>query len=192
MAPAATSDIAPATSNNNNNNNGSAAAAAAEVANKPFSGKVALVTGSGRGIGRGIALELGRRGASVVVNYGRSSGAADDAVAELRRLGAKAVALQANIAKPREVEALFERAVAHFGGLDFVVSNAGMEVWCEETDVTEALFDEVFALNCRGQFFVGQQVRGTHIHIHIERERGGQKHPLNPFLSKPYLPSSNR
>ena len=172
MAPAATSDIAPATSNNNNNNNnGSAAAAAAEVANKPFSGKVALVTGSGRGIGRGIALELGRRGASVVVNYGRSSGAADDAVAELRRLGAKAVALQANIAKPREVEALFERAVAHFGGLDFVVSNAGMEVWCEETDVTEALFDEVFALNCRGQFFVGQQVRGTHIHIHIERER---------------------
>ncbi len=145
MAPSATSDV-PSYSEPTSSSHA-----------KPLAGKVALITGAGRGIGRGIALELGKRGASVVVNYGRSSGAADEVVSELRQLGSKAVALQANISRPAEVAALFERAVAHFGHLDYVVSNAGMEVWCEETEVTEALFDEVFALNCRGQFFVGQQ-----------------------------------
>ncbi|RYP00908.1 hypothetical protein DL764_006370 [Monosporascus ibericus] len=140
MSPEATSDFAPAA-----------------TAHQPLAGKVALVTGAGRGIGRGIALELGKRGASIVVNYGRSSGAADEVVSELRRLGSKSIALQADVSKPKEVETLFEKAVAHFGHIDYVVSNAGMEVWCEETEVTEKLFDQVFNLNCRGQFFVGQQ-----------------------------------
>ncbi|OTB09255.1 hypothetical protein M426DRAFT_70993 [Hypoxylon sp. CI-4A] len=124
---------------------------------KPLAGKVALITGAGRGIGRGIALELGKRGASVVVNYGRSSGSAEAVVEELSRLGGRAVALQADISKPAEVARLFEEAVAHFGRVDYVVSNAGMEVWCEETEVTPELFDQVFNLNCRGQFFVAQQ-----------------------------------
>ncbi|KAI0473237.1 tetrahydroxynaphthalene reductase [Xylariaceae sp. FL0804] len=124
---------------------------------KPLAGKVALVTGAGRGIGRGIALELGSRGAAVVVNYSRSSSAADGVVGELSKLGVKAVALKADISAPAEVAALFEQAVAHFGGVDIVVSNAGMEVWCEEAEVTPELFDRVFNLNCRGQFFVAQQ-----------------------------------
>ncbi|KAI5857311.1 1,3,6,8-Tetrahydroxynaphthalene reductase in complex with Nadph and Pyroquilon [Durotheca rogersii] len=124
---------------------------------KPLAGKVALITGAGRGIGRGIALELGRRGASVVVNYSRSSQAAEAVVGELAALGAAAVALRADISRPEEIAALFERAVAHFGHLDYVVSNAGVEVWCEETEVTPELFDGVFNLNCRGQFFVAQQ-----------------------------------
>ena len=151
MSPAATSDITPAGTAQSNSQSST------RSYDKPLTGKVALITGAGRGIGRGIALELGKRGASVVVNYGRSSSAADEVIEELRGLGSKAIALQANISKPKEVESLFERAVAHFGHLDYVVSNAGMEVWCEETEVTEELFDEVFSLNCRGQFFVGQQ-----------------------------------
>ncbi|KAI1416299.1 1,3,6,8-Tetrahydroxynaphthalene reductase in complex with Nadph and Pyroquilon [Hypoxylon sp. FL1857] len=124
---------------------------------KPLAGKVALITGAGRGIGRGIALELGQRGASIVVNYGRSSSSADAVVAELAKLGSKSVAIQADISKPAEVASLFEKALAHFGHLDYVVSNSGMEVWCEETEVTPELFDQVFNLNCRGQFFVAQQ-----------------------------------
>ncbi|KAJ8121807.1 hypothetical protein ONZ43_g1834 [Nemania bipapillata] len=124
---------------------------------KPLAGKIALITGSGRGIGRGIALELGKRGASVVVNYGRSSKSAEAVVEELAKLGSKSVALQADITKPAEVAALFEKAMAHFGRIDYVVSNSGMEVWCEETEVTPELFDQVFNLNCRGQFFVAQQ-----------------------------------
>jgi len=124
---------------------------------RPLAGKVAVITGAGRGIGRGIALELGRRGASVVVNYANSAGAADAVVAELGALGSPAVALRADISRPAQVAELFDRAAAHFGRVDIVVSNSGMEVWSPELDVTQELFDRVFDLNCRGQFFVAQQ-----------------------------------
>jgi 3-oxoacyl-[acyl-carrier protein] reductase len=151
MSPSATADIVPAQV--------ALQAGSEPMSNlvKPLAGKVALVTGAGRGIGRGIALELGKRGASIVVNYGRSSSAADDVVSQLGKLGSKSVAMQADISKPHEVAALFGKAVSHFGRLDYVVSNSGMEVWCEETEVTQDLFDQVFNLNCRGQFFVAQQ-----------------------------------
>lgn len=124
---------------------------------KPFAGKVALITGAGRGIGRGIALELGKRGASIVANYGKSAKATEELCAELVGLGTQAVALQADVSKPAEVVSLFERALAHFGRVDIAVSNSGTEVWCPEVDVTQELFDRVFDLNCRGQFFVAQQ-----------------------------------
>jgi len=124
---------------------------------RPLAGKVALITGAGRGIGRGIALELGKRGASIVVNYSRSSSSAEGVVAELAKLGSKSIALQADISKPEAVAALFDQALAHFGHIDYIISNSGMEVWCEETEVTPELFNQVFDLNCRGQFFVAQQ-----------------------------------
>ncbi|KAI1763599.1 tetrahydroxynaphthalene reductase [Hypoxylon sp. FL1150] len=146
MAPSATSAVAPRSVVEPMSNS-----------TRPLAGKVALITGAGRGIGRGIALELGKRGASIVVNYGRSSSSAEAVVAELAKLGSKAVALQADISRPEEVARLFERAVEHFGGVDIAVSNSGMEVWCEETEVTAELFDQVFNLNTRGQFFVAQQ-----------------------------------
>lgn len=155
MSPAAALDSAPASTASLGA--ASTSPAVARDAARPLAGKVALITGSGRGIGRGIAIELGRRGASVVINYGRSSSSAEAVVAELAQLGSKAVALQADISKPAEVAGLFDCAVAHFGGLDIVVSNSGMEVWSPELDVTQELFDKVFDLNCRGQFFVAQQ-----------------------------------
>jgi 3-oxoacyl-[acyl-carrier protein] reductase len=124
---------------------------------RPLAGKVALITGAGRGIGAGVAIELAKRGAKVVVNYGSSSKAADSVVSTIKEVGSDAVAMQANISDPAAVVDLFNRAVAHFGALDIVVSNSGMEVWCPEVDVTPELFDKVFNLNCRGQFFVAQQ-----------------------------------
>ncbi|KAK7964986.1 hypothetical protein PG984_002215 [Apiospora sp. TS-2023a] len=129
---------------------------AAYTQHKPLAGKVALITGAGRGIGRGIAMELGKRGANVVVNYAKSSSAAEEVVAALEKMGSKSVAMQADISVPTEVASLFKRAMEHFGHIDIVVSNSGMEVWCEETEVTPELFDQVFNLNCRGQFFVAQ------------------------------------
>ena len=129
----------------------------ANSAHKPFTGKVALITGAGRGIGRGIALELGRRGASVVVNYSSSAAAAAETVSDIEALGSAAAAIQADVSKPAQTARLFAQALETFGRLDVVVSNAGTEVWCGEADVTEALFDRVFGLNCRGQFFVAQQ-----------------------------------
>ncbi|KAK6841720.1 hypothetical protein PG987_002580 [Apiospora arundinis] len=142
MAPSATQDMPSTTMGN--------------TQHKPLAGKVALITGAGRGIGRGIAMELGKRGASIVVNYAKSSSAAEEVVASLAKLGSKSVAMQADISVPTEVASLFSRAMEHFGHIDIVVSNSGMEVWCEETEVTPELFDQVFNLNCRGQFFVAQ------------------------------------
>lgn len=124
-----------------------------------LAGKVALITGSGRGIGKGMALELASRGASVVINYAKSADKAQEVVQEILKLGtgAKAIALQADVSKPEEIFKLFEQAHTHFGHLDIVISNSGTEVWSKEEDVTQADFDYIFNINCRGQFFVAQQ-----------------------------------
>jgi NAD(P)-dependent dehydrogenase (short-subunit alcohol dehydrogenase family) len=119
-------------------------------------GKVALVTGSGRGIGRGIAVELGKRGANVVINYSRSSKPANEAVAEIVANGTQAIAVKANIADPKDITQLFQAAKDHFGKIDIVVSNSGMEHFGSIDQITPQAFDEVFALNTRGQFFVAQ------------------------------------
>lgn len=139
-------------------------APAAEAAAQPqtttfqtLAGKVALITGSGRGIGRGMALELAARGASIVINYAKSAEKAHGVVKDIARLGSKAVAIQADVSRPEEIFTLFEQAVAHFGRLDIVISNSGTEVWSKEEDVTPADFDHIFNINCRGQFFVAQQ-----------------------------------
>jgi 3-oxoacyl-[acyl-carrier protein] reductase len=122
-----------------------------------LTGKVALITGSGRGIGRGIALELGARGASVVINYAKSATKAEEVVAEIIKGGSKAIAIKADVSKPEEIFELFKQGFEHFGRLDFVISNSGTEVWSKEEDVTPTDFDYIFNINCRGQFFVAQQ-----------------------------------
>ncbi|KAL2119117.1 hypothetical protein VTJ04DRAFT_6077 [Mycothermus thermophilus] len=121
-------------------------------------GKVALVTGAGRGIGRGIALELARRGASVVVNYVSSSRLAQEVVDEIASYnnGARAIAIQADVSKVSEIQRLFTEAKQHFGRLDIVMSNSGTESWNKTEEITEEIYDHVFNLNARAQFFVGQ------------------------------------
>ncbi|KAH6615890.1 hypothetical protein B0J18DRAFT_373737 [Chaetomium sp. MPI-SDFR-AT-0129] len=121
-------------------------------------GKVALITGAGRGIGRGVALELARRGASIVVNYVSSAGPAQEVVkeAESYGTGSRAVAIQADVSRVSEIKRLFEEAKAHFGRVDIVMSNSGTESWDKTEEVTEEKYDHVFNLNARAQFFVGQ------------------------------------
>ncbi len=121
-------------------------------------GKVALITGSGRGLGAGIALELGKRGASVVVIYAHSASAADKVVAEIESFGSKAVAIQADVSKVPQVSNLFSQALSHFGRLDVVVSNSGTEIFRAEEDVTEEDYNHIFGLNMQAQFFVAQHV----------------------------------
>lgn len=100
-------------------------------------GKVALVTGAGRGIGAAIAVQLARCGAKVVVNYASSSTAAEKVVAEIKSLGSAAIAIQANVRDVKQTVRLFETAKAHYGHLDIVVSNAGVVSFGHLEDVTE-------------------------------------------------------
>ncbi|KAH3946481.1 hypothetical protein HBI56_179600 [Parastagonospora nodorum] len=121
-------------------------------------GKVAIVTGSSRGIGRGIALELASRGCSVVINYANSKGGADETVKAIEAFGngARAVSIQADVTKVAEIERLFQEGKKHFGKINIVMSNSGTESFDNTEDITEELFDHVFSLNARAQFFIGQ------------------------------------
>jgi len=88
--------------------------------------KVAIVTGASRGIGKAIALELASQGATVVVNYAKSSSAADAVVEEITAAGGKAIALQADVAKSEEVDNLVDSTKQKFGHIDVLVNNAGI------------------------------------------------------------------
>ncbi|KAK3898724.1 hypothetical protein C8A05DRAFT_18742 [Staphylotrichum tortipilum] len=120
-------------------------------------GKVALVTGAGRGIGAAIATQLGRAGAKVVVNYANARDSAEKVVAEIKSFGADAVAIQADVNQVPQTVRLFDDAVKHFGSLDIVCSNAGVVSFGHLGDVTEEEFDRVFRTNTRGQFFVARE-----------------------------------
>jgi tetrahydroxynaphthalene reductase len=122
-----------------------------------LAGKVALVTGAGRGIGREMALELGRRGAKVVVNYANSESTAEEVVRLIQKSGSDAVAIKANVSKVPEIVELFQKGKAQWGRLDIVCSNSGVVSFGHVKDVTEEEFDRVFTVNTRGQFFVARE-----------------------------------
>ena len=100
-------------------------------------GKVALVTGSGRGIGAAMAIELGRCGAKVVVNYANSLESAEKVVAEIQSFGTDAVAFKADVRQVAQTVQLMDDAVSHFGGLDIVCSNSGVVSFGHMGSVTE-------------------------------------------------------
>ena len=104
--------------------------------NYRLDGKVALVTGAGRGIGAAIAVALGQRGAKVVVNYANSREAAEKVVDEIKSNGSDAISIQADVGDPDAVTKLMDQAVEHFGYLDIVSSNAGIVSFGHVKDVT--------------------------------------------------------
>lgn len=124
-----------------------------------LTGKVAVVTGSGRGIGKETALELARRGAKLVINYANSAEAAEKVVTEIKGMykGADAIAVKANVANVSETIELMDKAVEHFGKLDIVCSNSGVVSFGHVKDVTEEEYDRVMGINTRGQFFVARE-----------------------------------
>lgn len=125
--------------------------------NGKSSGKVALVTGSSRGIGKAIAERLGNDGAKVVVNYAGSADKAQEVVATLEAKGGKAIAVQADVSKVADIQRLFEQTLEHFGQVDILVNNAGTTFYKPIAEVTEADFDKIFATNVKGTFFACQQ-----------------------------------
>jgi NAD(P)-dependent dehydrogenase (short-subunit alcohol dehydrogenase family) len=124
---------------------------------KPLANQVALVTGAGRRIGRVIALTLARAGADVVVNYNESSDAARQTSREISELDVRSLALQANVAKPRQVTAMFGRVQKHFGRLDILVNNAAIFYAVPWDKLTEQDFDRILGINLKGTFFCAQE-----------------------------------
>ena len=123
---------------------------------RPFENKVSLITGASRGIGRALALTLARDGASVVVNYARNADLAADVVREIESLGSRAVAVQANVEAPEEIDRLFDRVESEFGRLDHFVSNAAASSFKKIVDLKAHNLDRSFDLNVRA-FVLGAQ-----------------------------------
>ncbi|MDO5610584.1 MAG: glucose 1-dehydrogenase [Pseudomonadota bacterium] len=121
-------------------------------------GKVALVTGSARGIGKSIALRLASRGADVIVNYSRDKTNGDATVKEIESLGARALGIQADIANVTQIESMFQQAKDAFGSIDIVVANAGIEIINQPmVEISEEMYDRLFDINVKGTFFTMQQ-----------------------------------
>lgn len=132
-------------------------------------GKLALVTGGSRGIGRGIALAFAREGAGVAVNYRRDVGAARSTVAEIEQLGGTALAVQADVAEWPEVERMVGEVLSAFGTLDIVVANSGIAsrtqtVWDMDIDH----WHRVMAVDLHGAFYT---CKATAKHL-VDKRRG--------------------
>ncbi|MEH7400669.1 3-oxoacyl-[acyl-carrier-protein] reductase [Gottfriedia acidiceleris] len=117
-----------------------------------LNGKVALVTGGSRGIGRAIALTLAKNGANVVVNYSGNEAAALKVVEEITALGVKAIAYKANVSNGEEVAALVKNTVDEFGSIDILVNNAGITRDGLLLRMKDADWDDVIDINLKGVF----------------------------------------
>lgn len=121
-------------------------------------GKRVLVTGSGTGIGRGVALEFAKEGAAVVLHYAHSEAGAASAVEEIRQGGGKAAVFKADLAEIDQVQGLAEQARGFLGGIDVLVNNAGITMNKPFLQVTPEQFDTLYNVNIRGMFFLTQTV----------------------------------
>jgi glucose 1-dehydrogenase len=130
-----------------------------------LSGKKALVTGAGMGIGQGIAIELARQGAQVAVHYAHTE--PEETVSEIESLGGKAVTVQGDLSRVEECERVVDEASDALGGLDTLVNNAGVTKALGFLETDEDTYDSLFDLNMKGYFFLARRA------VPLMRERGG-------------------
>lgn len=115
-------------------------------------GQRAIVTGANSGIGEGIARALAEAGAAVVVNYVRGAEAAERIVTEIQDAGGTAVAIEADVSREDEVDAMFAAAIAAFGSIDILINNAGLQKDAKLHEMSLADWNQVIAVNLTGQF----------------------------------------
>ena len=134
---------------------------------KEFHGKVVLVTGASKGVGKGVALQLARHGANVVVNYNSDQKGAEATAEEIRGMGVAAIVVQGNVGVAAEVESMFATVIKEFGRLDILVNNAGVQTWKALLELSEAEWDHVLDTNLKGCFLCTQQA------ARIMKDHGG-------------------
>ena len=128
---------------------------------KPFcmdlTGKVVLITGGGRGIGKGLALEMGQAGADIALTYHVSVQGAKEVVTDLQSLGRRAIAISANLARVADAQRAVRETVKAFGCLDILVYNAGIDASYPFLKITEGEYDLALDINLKGAFFCAQE-----------------------------------
>jgi NAD(P)-dependent dehydrogenase (short-subunit alcohol dehydrogenase family) len=134
---------------------------------KPLSGKVALITGGAKRLGKASALALAHAGANVAVTYLSSAAQADGTRKELERIGGRALAIQCDVTDPKGVTAAVKQTVAELGGLDILVNNAGAYETVAFEDLTLQQWDTIFGVNVRGPFLVSKTALP-----HLRRKKG--------------------
>ena len=122
-----------------------------------LTGRVAVVTGASKGIGAGIAKHLAAEGAAVVLNYASSKEGAEQVVEKITKYGGKAIAIQADVTKKKDIERLFAEAKKAFGRLDILVNNAGVYQFAPLEEVTENEFQRQFNTNVLGLVLATQE-----------------------------------
>ena len=133
----------------------------------PFSGKVALITGSGRGIGKATALHLAKLGADIVINYLRKKGAADETAKEIEALGRRVLVVKADVSDEEDLTRLFEETDKAFGGLDILVNNAASGYIRPIMEQKVKGWDWTMNINARAALFSAQKA------VPLMQKRGG-------------------
>ena len=123
-----------------------------------LAGKIALITGSSQGIGRAIAERFDREGADVVINYNRTPGGAEAALRNVEAAGRRGLIVKADLSNTAEVRNLIATGIAHFGRIDVLVNNAGIETHAPFWEITEEDYDRVLNVNLKGVFFATQAI----------------------------------
>ncbi|THK33646.1 SDR family oxidoreductase [Ensifer sp. MPMI2T] len=121
------------------------------------SGKVALITGSSRGIGAELALRLAADGFKIVVNYAGSAGPAQSVAERIKAAGGEAIVVQADVADPAAVVAMFDEAEKAFGGIDVAINSAGVMKLAKIAEFNDESFDQIMAINVKGTFNVSRE-----------------------------------
>ncbi len=119
-----------------------------------FTGKVAVVTGGSRGIGKGIALELARNGADIVIVYHSEAGKAKQVKEQIEAMGAKAMAIKCDVANPQDIAMLHDRVMETYGRVDFVINNAGIHQHLKSWELEDDDWHRVIDVNLTGPFMV--------------------------------------
>jgi NAD(P)-dependent dehydrogenase (short-subunit alcohol dehydrogenase family) len=155
---------------------------------------VALVTGAGRGIGRGIAVELARLGWAVVVNYAGNAAAAEECLALVREAGGDGVTVQGDVSVAEDRERLVDATLSAYGRIDLLVNNAGVapNVRADILEASEESFDRLVNINLKGPYFLTQRVAREMI-AQVGREPDGRRPQIVTVTSvSAYTASVNR